>query len=131
MSASSWTTTVPDFLAASGGAVELEADGDGHDFVEVHAREIHVDHVVAEEAELQVLDQAGLGLAADREVHDVQAALQRADGDLLIDVHRERLAAVTVDDRREAARCAKALRVAAAEAIAVRCLDGGDFLCHV
>ena len=112
-------------------AVELERHRDGDDFIEVHAREVHVDHVVAHEAELKVLDEARLGaLALDLEVEHVQAPLEGSHGDLLVDVHGERVASVAIDDGRETARGAKALRVAAAVAVALQCLDGGDFLCH-
>ena len=67
---------------------------------------------------------------SDLEVDHVEAPLEGAHGDLLVDMDRQRVAAVTVDDRGQTACRAKALRVAAAEAVARRCLDGGDFLCH-
>ena len=111
--------------------VELEADGDIHDFVKVDAREVHVDDIVAEEPELQVLDQAGLrALALDLEVEHMEAALEGADGDLLVDMHRQRLAAVPVDHRRQTARRTKALRIATAEAVAGGRLNCGNFLSH-
>jgi hypothetical protein len=82
-------------------------------------------------AELQVLDEAGLrALALDLEVDDVEAALEGTDGDLLVDMDRERLAAVSVDDGGEAARGAETLRVAAADLVARGCLDRWNFLSH-
>ena len=91
-------------------AVELEAHRNGDDFIKVHAGQIHVDHIVAEESELEIFDEAGLRrLAFDRDIEHMQTLLECCDCDLVIDSDRDRRAATTVDDRWKAADLAQTL----------------------